>query len=251
MIVVSHPTGNQNVRQVLLAFLEVGLLECFHTTICWPSESGKDELLPTRIRTELGRRSYPEIPRRLITTTPFRESVRLLCRRLGLPEYSEFSVLKIAKVIDCAAAETIRHRRPSAVYAYEGVALQSFREARRQGSTRIYELPSGYWYYESELLREEAELQPEYADTIPKLKDTREHLEQKDEELALAEHIVVPSSHVARTLRGAEIPLGRIHVIPYGTSDAATPFFRAKTTSIKQKLRVVFFGSHTQRKGIS
>ena len=35
MIILSHPTANQNVRQAALAFAEAGLLEEFWTGVSW------------------------------------------------------------------------------------------------------------------------------------------------------------------------------------------------------------------------
>lgn len=249
MILVSHPTGNQFVRQLLLALAETSLLDRFVTTISWRSKSRINAFLSDNIRIELERRSYPGIPEERVVTTPVRESARLLFRRLGLAERNAFSVLRIARSLDHVAANLIRQRKPSAVYAYEGTALQSFREAHRQSAICFYELPSAYWHYELELLREEAELKPEYADTIRKLKDTKEHLDQKDEEIASADHVIVPSSHITRTLGRCIHPIKELHIVPYGMSEATRPI-RVPGRLRGQKLRVLFVGALTQRKGI-
>jgi glycosyltransferase involved in cell wall biosynthesis len=152
--------------------------------------------------------------------------------------------------VDQAAASSIRRRSPKAVYAYEGIALQSFKEAKRQGAFCIYELPSAYWHYEIQLLREEAELKPEYADTILKLKDPIDHLLRKDEELSLADSIIVPSLHVARSLCGSPASTKILKVVPYGANESPTPL-RALGRSSGQKLKILFVGGLTQRKGIS
>jgi starch synthase len=249
MIVVSHPTGNQNVRQLLLALHEAGLLSCFHTTISWQPDTLLNLLLPPRLLQELNRRSYPSIPQNLISTTPLRESVRLLCCKFGIPLHGTVSFLKIEKHLDGVTANTVRRCGPRAVYAYEGVALQSFRAAIGRGAKCIYELPSGYWYHEIELLREEAELRPEYAGTIEKLKETPEHLDQKDEELASADQVIVPSTYVTRTLARAAVPKEKLHVIPYAANDCGEPVC-AHSASRSNKLRVIFVGALSQRKGI-
>jgi glycosyltransferase involved in cell wall biosynthesis len=132
------------------------------------------------------------------------------------------------------------------VYAYEGVALRTFRAARDCGIKCIYELPSGYWYYESELLREEADRRPEYAGTIMKLQDPRSELTEKDEEIQLADHLFVPSAYVKKSLSRLSLSPEKIHVIPYG---ANTPPCGSRQTH-NGKLRVIFVGGLTQRKGI-
>lgn len=250
LIVVSHPTGNQNVRQVLRALHEAGLLGEFHTSLRWNPEWPVNLILPDRLRSELNRRSYPHVPQERIIVRPLRESLRLLAGKLGVRELGGFSTPQVAYSLDRATAEAIRRTKPGAVYAYEGVALESFREAKRQSAVCFYELPSGYWYYERDLLREEAELQPDYADTIPKLKDSQEHLEKKDEELATADHVFIPSSHIARTLQNAPIPKSRLHVVPYGCDESGAPI-RPAGRSKGSKLRLLFVGSLTQRKGLS
>lgn len=249
MVVLSHPTGNQFVRQALLAFEEASQLDSFYTTVSWDPRWKINTILPKSVRSELDRRSYPQIPASKIHLDPFRAAANLLSQKFGLalPEYLSF--FKVCDSLDRLTAKTIKQRRPKAVYAYEGVALQTFREAKRHGVNCIYELPSGYWHYEVDLLREEAELHPEYADTIAKLKDPPGHNENKDQELALADHVVVPSGHVVRTLKGASISPQKLHVVPYGANESNAPV-RQPGGSKNRKLRVLFVGSLSQRKGI-
>lgn len=249
MVVISHPVGNQNVRQALLALRDAGLLDCFHTTVCWNQDSKLNALLPRSIRAELNRRSYPQIPKNRIRTNVLRETLRLLSPRLGLPQLDTFSILKVANAIDRKTAATIKQRKPKAVYAYEGVALESFRIAKQQGTACIYELPSGYWYYEGDLLREEAGLRPEYAGTIEKLRDTPEHLQAKDQELSFADYVIVSSQHIRRTLQASPVSPSKIRVIPYGANETLGPI-RILSRSSNRKLRVLFVGGLTQRKGI-
>ena len=74
MIVLTHPTGNANVRAVLAALEHKGLLARFVTTIGWSEVSYPD--LAARIRGKL-RRNY-RVPADKIDIHPAREMVRLL-----------------------------------------------------------------------------------------------------------------------------------------------------------------------------
>jgi len=134
-----------------------------------------------------------------------------------------------------------------AVYAYEGGALQTFRQAKRQHIPALYELPSGYWHWEYKLLLEEAERNPEFAGLLPKLKDSAGHMKWKDEELLLADYVFVPSQHVRLTLAGV-VPDEKIRVIAYG----APPVRRRQRISCDSSLplKVLFVGELNQRKGI-
>jgi alpha-maltose-1-phosphate synthase len=251
MVVISHPTGNQNVRQAVRALEHSGLLQRFHTTVYWDSQWKINSLLPASFVSELGRRGYPDAPKNKIHLTPFREAARLFSHRLGLSKLKAVSLMSVYNSLDRVTAATVRNHKPRAVYAYEGAALRSFEEAKRRGVKCIYELPSGYWYYEIDLLREEAELKPEYAATIiNKLQESRENLEAKDRELQLADFVIVPSRHVVRTLQRMPLGEGKLHVVPYGANQSDAPV-RSLGAPRNRRLRVLFVGGLVQRKGIS
>lgn len=249
MIVISHPFGNQNVRQALAALSGADLLDRFHTTVYWDSTWPINSFLPRDVRSELNRRAYPEVKRTQVSISPIRETGRLLSRKLGLkPPYS-LSAKVISEQVDNATARYVGRFNPPVVYAYDGVALETFKAARSQGSVRIYDLPHGYWRYDKQLLEEEAQLRPDYAGTIESYRDTA-HFEKKDLELSLADHIIVPSAHVRRTLEHSPAADRTKYIVPYGTNDSDFPV-RNSRRSNAARLRVLFVGQLTQRKGIA
>jgi glycosyltransferase involved in cell wall biosynthesis len=246
--------GNQNVRNALAALNQARLLERFHTTVYWDANWRVNRWIPKSVRSELNRRSYPQVARQDVCVTPVREVARVLARKVGLTMLTDsdrapLSVARACESFDLATARAVQRRRPKAVYAYEGAALHTFRAAKREGITCIYELPCGYWYYDIELLREEAALRPEYADTIPILSHSADFLKDRDEELELADHIIFPSDHVRRTLRRALVSADKFHKLPYGTDESKGPT-RVLGRARERKLRVLFVGALTQRKGI-
>jgi starch synthase len=148
---------------------------------------------------------------------------------------------------DSRVARHLRGTNIDAVYAYEGGALNTFREAQKLGIAAIYELPSSHWYWEQKLLLEEAERNPQFAGLLPKLKDSLRHMQWKDEELRLADCVIVPSEHVRSTLSGV-VPDQKIRVVNYGA-----PFIevvRSRSNDPAKPLRVLFVGALIQRKGI-
>jgi len=84
VILLSHPTANQNVRQAALAFAENGLLSEFWTCLHWKDDGFFDRYCPTRVRRELRRRSFSNQLEPFIRTLPWREAGRLLSQQLGL-----------------------------------------------------------------------------------------------------------------------------------------------------------------------
>jgi starch synthase len=170
--------------------------------------------------------------------------------RLIQHETGRFSVDAVYKALDSRVASRLQQDPDiDAVYAYEDGAWASFQMARKLGLKAIYELPIGYWRFSRELLEEESALEPEWATTLRGNRDSIEKLSRKDEELALANHILVPSEFVRKTLLGAAGVTAPISVIPYG---APTPLERREPqSSTDGKLKVIFVGALSQRKGLS
>jgi glycosyltransferase involved in cell wall biosynthesis len=148
---------------------------------------------------------------------------------------------------DARVAQRVAEIEVNAVYAYEGGARQTFVQARRRGIRTLYDLTSGHWYWERDFLRQEQARSPHMASVLPKLSDSEEHMREKDQELELADLVIVASQHVRRTLAGV-VPDNKIRVVPYGA-----PQVRPRTgirTDTHSPLRVLFAGALHQRKGI-
>ncbi len=252
-VLLSHPTGNQNVRNVLRGLVEHGMLGEFWTAIAWDTESRWNRLLPPGLRAQLSRRTFEGVPKECVRCVPSREIIRLgarACRVDGVVCEGErpFSVIGMYRHFDAAVARNLERAGADAVYAYEGGALETFREAKRLGIAALYELTTGHWFWKRKVLKEEAERNPGFASLLPQLKDSERHWEEKGEELCLADRIYVPSQHVRRTLDGV-VPDEKICVIGYG----APPVRRQKQVSLdaKDPLKVLFVGNLAQGKGIS
>jgi glycosyltransferase involved in cell wall biosynthesis len=95
--------------------------------------------------------------------------------------------------------------------------------------------------------QEEAALKPEWASTMSANLDSAEKLERKDRELQLADKIVVASAFTKKTLAEAPNLNAPIQVIPYGAPAVAAPVEK----QCNGKLKVLFVGILSQRKGIS
>ena len=255
MILLSHPTANQNVRQTALAFAEAGLLEEFWTCVNWKQGSPLDRFasfLP-RLQGELRRRSFPAELAPFIRTHPGREWARLVAEQLGWrqltrDERAPFSVDAVYLALDRRVAARVKSGLTmKAVYAYDAGALATFRAARERGLTCIYEHPTVYWRMARQFQREEAELHPEWAPTLGALADSEEKLARKDEELALADFVITASTFARDSVARAPGLKAPIRVIPYGTRPATVSPPRAPA---RGRLRVLFVGALSQAKGL-
>jgi starch synthase len=255
MILLSHPTGNANVREAARAMNEAGLLSEFWTSVSWNQERLLNRVLPRSMTRELERRAFPHLGRRQLHHHPWVEFGRLAARQLNLAsllrhEGGRLSVDAVYRSLDSRVADRLcdaPHFR--GVYAYEDGALVSFRAARQLGIKTIYELPIGYWRCHRDLMQEEASRQPEWAATMQGSGDSDEKLRRKDDELALATDIVVSSDFVRSTLRTAGQLQARVSVLPYGAPPQNTTRTRRNTRD--GKLKVLFVGALSQRKGLS
>jgi glycosyltransferase involved in cell wall biosynthesis len=101
------------------------------------------------------------------------------------------------------------------------------------------------------LLTEEAERWPEWAGTLVGPRDSEAKLERKTRELDLAEVIVVPSAFVERSLPGTLRDNQRVVVAPFGTPVIPPTSEGGCIRQDQGKLRVLFAGSMSQRKGLA
>lgn len=227
MIILSHPTVNQYVRELVCALDQRGALMEFHTTIA------------------SGRRAV-DLDRHKIRQHPYREVLRLLGQRLKqnwliCHESGLASIEAVAQDFDRQVSNAFI--KGSAVYCYEDSALLSFRAARRMGIKRYYELPIMYWETAQKLLRGEAERYPEWEPTLLATRDSQAKLDRKSAELRLADLVICPSQMVQRSL-----PPG----VPSLVAEYGCPALsKGRPARDMSRLKVLFVGTMTQRKGLA
>jgi glycosyltransferase involved in cell wall biosynthesis len=257
MILVTHPFGNANVRAVLAALDQAGLLAKFLTTLGWSQSSPFVQALPANLRAEMARRGY-DLPHYKIKTYPAREIARLLAGKLGQrwlsrPETGWASVDRVWNGLDELSADYLQqnHERQkiSAIYAYEDGAHRQFETARQLGLRRIYDLPIAYWEMAQSLLREEARRYPEWEPTLGGTRDSDEKLARKTRELDLAETVICPSAFVLDSLPEAARLSKKCVVAPFGSPPEPEGTDRIHRSH--EKIRFLFAGALTQRKGLA
>jgi glycosyltransferase involved in cell wall biosynthesis len=256
-VLFSHPTGNAFVRAAALGMAEAGILGEFHTGIATFPGSLFHRLGDFSPMSELKKRRFVPILKDFTYTHPLYELLRLFSQKAGINflsmhEQGMFSVDKIYHRMDKKVSSRFRHwssHNLTAVYAYEDGALESFKTARILGMKSFYDLPIGYWRTARRLLEFEKERWPEYAMTLNGLTDSNEKLDRKDQELAFAGHIYVASQFTAETLKDYPGQLPTVEIIPYGFPD--TILGRDYIKAGNRKLKMLFVGSLSQRKGVA
>ncbi len=259
-ILISHPTGNANVRAIAEGLASKGVLYQFNTTIAafpgniWFTLGGFRPLAKFR------RRNFDRILQPLTKSYPWDELGRILAKKLKLKslvqhENGKFSVDQIYIRFDKHVAKKLLSAKKNgvtAVYAYEDGALETFKEAKKLGLICIYDLPIAYWEIGRKLMLEEAIRLPNWAKTLGGgIKDSPKKLERKREELELADIVVGPGSFVLSSLPEWAKNKKTIQS-PFGSPVFIEPNYKKETNlkGISKSLRILFVGSMGQRKGL-
>jgi glycosyltransferase involved in cell wall biosynthesis len=260
MILLTHPFGNANVRAVLNALDHADLLAKFVTTVGWSTSSPFVHAMPENWRAQLARRAY-DLPHYKIKTHPAREIVRLLAEKLGVRwltrhETGWASIDRVWSRLDQVTAEYLQQNQERlkicGVYAYEDCAARSFESARELGLRRIYDLPIAYWETAQRLLRAEAQRYPQWEPTLGGTRDSAEKLARKTRELELAEIVICPSAFVLDSLPKDTRLSKKCVVAPFGSpATEADNRSDASEAAPTGRLRVLFAGALTQRKGLA
>lgn len=258
MVVLAHPTGNTFVRATARALHDAGLLAAFHTTVVAPGDNLLRPL-PDSIRRQILRRRFDDVPPDLVHTHPWPEVIRLTALAIDarwLTSPGAWACIDaVYERFDGRVARDIaglpRETSVSSVYAYEDAALRTFRAAHGRGLACIYELPIAYWETTQRLLKEEAERLPEWSATLHGIDDSPEKLERKSQEINLADAVVVPSRFVLGTLPPGIRRKKPCIVAPFGSPEPAHGAGAVDGKEPDGRLRVLFAGSMTQRKGLA
>jgi glycosyltransferase involved in cell wall biosynthesis len=257
-VIISHPTGNRNVRAVITGLADANMLARFNTTLVADPDALWLKLLPNNLRTEWLRRSFP-IAKAKIHTRPMIELARMVMPKIGYKNCVEHekgwaSIDAVYKDLDKNTAKqlTSNKLKADAVYAYEDGALETFKQARALGIKCIYDLPIAYWKTVKVLMNQEAERLPQWASTLGGgIHDSEAKLERKTQELELADVVVGPGSFVIDSLPANANK--KLIVSPFGSPefDKACDEHSIGLRQTNKPLRVLFAGSMGQRKGLA
>ncbi|TVQ57940.1 MAG: glycosyltransferase family 1 protein [Spirulina sp. DLM2.Bin59] len=252
LIGLIHPTGNPFAHQAAQALAELGVLAGIITGIAYnpqaPLAQALQRLAPALDR-ELARRRWLP-PRGIkIHSYPLREILRIVLLRGRIPQRLGYSPQGLTDWVYRSLDRTVARRhlqRWQGVYGYEDGAATMFERAKGQGKLCIYDLPIVYYRHSQAIQQREGDRFPALAPALLSLREPPAKLARKDQELQLADRIIVPSTVVKASLAPTGIPSERITVIPFGApSETFTPSIRERET-----LRVLFVGRVGPRKGV-
>lgn len=253
-ILLSHPSGNPNVKGVLMGLHKSNMLHSFHTSIACFSNSWLEKFAQIPLLRDLKRRSFDLNIQTQTHVYPYKELGKLFAQSLNINsllirETGEFCVDKCCQYIDNMTANYIlKHKDIAGVYAYEDCAIQQFTVAKQQGIKCIYDLPIAYWEYGTKLMKEESLRLPEWAITLGGgINDSEAKHRRKVMELESADILICASRFVKESFPEWAKSKPIIEV-PFGTPGKINR--DPKLFSEETPLRILFVGSMGQRKGL-
>jgi glycosyltransferase involved in cell wall biosynthesis len=255
-LLLSHPTGNANVRSAVTGLFNAGILSGFRTTVATFPGNTFDRISTVPLFSEFKRRRYNPLLEPLTKTWSSRELCRLAVAKGGFDRFTRvkqaFGVDAVYRHFDKHVANNLKiaqKQGTDAIYAYEDGALFSFMEAKRIGMRCLYELPTGYWRTVRKIIDTERERWPDWSSTLTGLNDSEAKLARKDEELKLADRIFVASSFIANTLKDFPGELAPIEIIPFGFPPVCNN--RVYSPIKGRPIKLLFVGKLSQMKGVA
>ena len=249
-VLVSHPTGNQNVRNDLQAFYSSNVLQSYHTCVSYIEGRWYEKILFGPLK-RIKRKTYNKNLESFIYQYPCKEILRqiLLAFHLKLPK-----TLSIDAIYDDLDKKTASYidtcfKKISCAYAFEDGALNIFETAKKHEIKCVYNLSSGYWRLKKKIIDEEREKNKDWSITIRALNDDRAKLDRKDNEIRLSDLIIVASNFTKKSLELYPGELPPIVVLPYGFPQINKE--RKYENFYSRKIKVLYVGNLSQQKGIS
>jgi glycosyltransferase involved in cell wall biosynthesis len=256
MFLVTHPVGNQNVRELIKTLDQRDELFSFLTSISYDDNSLLGSYLPAPLKKELERRAFSGVKQSHITSFPVFDSCRLLAQKIGFSFLvkSESGILRpenLYEYFDRKSASFLKKNQChiSSVYGYDAKCINTFKVAKEIGGIKLfYEAAFGYTPFVAELLSEQNEITPDWKSSTPVI--SQRSIDKQIEEVELADHIIV-ASHFARKSFEKNGVNKKLSVIPYGSPPVLVTKVESEFKTKKASLNIVYIGALTQQKGIS
>jgi glycosyltransferase involved in cell wall biosynthesis len=217
------PVLPQDARNQLQALFEAGVLNKVVCSLSYVRggriDSGLrwlDHVLGTKFITATERRRLDTVPTEIVSSHIWPELWEQVRRRLYVSRRCPRTTDRYLNRVDRAAVRRLGSE-VKLVLAREDCCLHTFRAARAQDIHCLYDMPTTHYQRVRAIMEREGTAFPG-ASVLQLTEDeyspARNH--RKDEELANADHVLVPSQFVGDSITAAGVPEDHITVIPFG-----------------------------------
>lgn len=255
-VVVGNPGPLRWMRPMASALAEAGMLRAYVTSVTAgsrldPVVARAPDKLRAPVERELAVRPRPAgvAEAQIHRTAVASELMRVAIARAAAPKSVIDRVsLLAAERFDRAFSRHLQHGDHAVIGAVAN-SMRSFRRAKQLGINTVFDYPTAHHRYAERLLREEALRQPAYAGTLQLHDMLARSRARVEEELALADLIIVLGSFQRRTFVESGVDPAKLRQIPLGVE--LGQFHPSPQAKHDGRFRVLFAGQLTQRKGLS
>jgi len=233
-VLVIHP-GRQHSHQLARALYEHNLLAGYWTGVPAADPSTKGPLY--RWLSSLSPQETADLPGALVRQNYVAPIARRFSGRLCSPGWQKAFQHRVLKAFDRWSARQLPDSI-SAVICYENSARETFRVAKRMGTTTILDAASFHYAWQ------DAFYEPVEADEVH-----RQINSYKEEEIRLADHILTVSELARESYVDAGVPEDKVTSVPMGAnlSDLASP--DVSRAPADRPFTFLFVGHAGRRKG--
>lgn len=250
LITLSH-SGKQHSYHVARSLHRLGHLDVFYTSSYVTSPSLQNYFLKKN-DTFFMRRFLPGLHAPQVKASWSFEVKEVLLRKM----YG-----KNRKVLDAIYARDVNFdhyvagqiaRRPSDVFwGFQGSCHETLKRAKAAGKMTLAELATAHVTESKRILGEEQRLHPEWADSLDNLVFPAAYEKRLVEEPHLADYAVAASQFTRQTLLADGVAPEKIITLPLGFDIDYVPYKERTSDRLsRRKLRLLYAGTVTQRKGI-
>lgn len=254
---VFHPV-TQHSWQTSLAFQEAGRLRWFATSLYydparWPYrvERFLPGKLAAKIHREFERRVSGQLDPALVRQLSPREWVSVALRRLDQHRLEHWLNEMNARAFGASVIRLIEREPVNVAWGYDTTSLEVFRWARKRGIRCVLDQTIGHPASFNKALLAEKERHPDFfLDSFEPFDQA--WIDRANEEIALADLVVVGSTFCRDTLIENGCPPEKIRVVPYGADEALFPGERPRREPLANRpVEFLFVGSVEPRKGVA
>ena len=254
---VFHP-GKQHSWQTALAFSQNGTLKWYATSLHYdPSalpyiiEKCLPNIIADPVKREFSRHRFDQLPLEYVRRIGIVEWVERFARRARFDRVADR--LNVVGNVEFGrrVMRLMEAERVDLVWGYDTASLEVFQQAKRSNIACVLDQTIGHPAEMNSVMLKEKEIHPEFFPTYWKPWQKKD-IERQNEEMKLADLIVVGSHYAANTLMANGCEPSKIRIVPYGFDDTLfPPEFPIRRSSASGPVNLLFVGTIGPRKGVA
>lgn len=258
MILILNPGTHPEMMRMAGGLIAAGSDVRYLTASSWASDSivqkyaEHPKVSSTALATDLRRRQLPHpiTNSHVVGLARGRELINQIARKTNIGDAAQATRMRNREFQRRACRYIRETPNIQAVVGQYTASTDVFRECL-SGVTKILNYPIAHHRWLKDAMQKEADSNPKWKHLLQGHDFTSEQLNALDEEIGMADAILVPSTFAASTFIMSGVPAEKLIVTPLGCDPRPDPSPTAIKAELEgEKLRVLFAGQVTQRKGV-